>query len=50
MAMDFLETVLTGMKEQEVREFRYVLNRHPQGSGSASGLLRRDLVPIDLIR
>lgn len=50
MAMDFLETVLTGMKEQEVREFRYFLNRHPQGSGSESGLLRRDLVLIDLIR
>jgi hypothetical protein len=50
MAMDFLETVLTGMKEQEVREFRYFLNRHPQGSGSENGMIRRDLVLIDLIR
>lgn len=48
--MDFLETVLTGMKEQEVREFRYFLNRHPQGAGPESGQARRDLALVDLIR
>lgn len=48
--MDFLETVLTGMKEQEVREFRYFLNRHPQGAGQDTGQARRDLALVDLIR
>lgn len=48
--MDFLETVLTGMKEQEVREFRYFLNRHPQGASPEPGILRRDLALMDLIR
>lgn len=48
--MDFLETVLTGMKEQEVREFRYFLNRHPQGASPEPGTFRRDLALVELIR
>jgi hypothetical protein len=48
--MDFLETVLTGMKEQEVREFRYFLNRHPQGANPEPGTVRRDLALVELIR
>ena len=48
--MDFLETVLTGMKEQEVREFRYFLNRHPQGANPEPGGVRRDLALVELIR
>jgi hypothetical protein len=48
--MEFLEAVLTGMKEQEIREFRYFLNRHPQNTGSTSVTSRRDLHLLELIR
>lgn len=38
------------MKEQEVREFRYFLNRHPQtGTGDNTGM-RRDITLLELLR
>lgn len=48
--MEFLESVLMGMKEQEIREFRYFLNRHPQGNNPEPGGIRRDITLMDLIR
>jgi len=48
--MEFLESVLLGMKEQEIREFRYFLNRHPHSGTTDSAGLRRDLTLLELIR
>jgi hypothetical protein len=48
--MEFLESVVKSMKEQEVREFRYFLNRHPQsGTGENAGI-RRDITLLELLR
>lgn len=38
------------MKEQEVREFRYFLNRHPQTAGGDAGAMRRDITLLELLR